>query len=293
KNATQHPGYILTGGEDQVKRCTKAQKAADDQREKEEKKASETAIQEGHKCIAAFQKQMQANQATVCTDAPKPTHPHPRPVKKGAKALETSNLTTAAEKAVGAKGKGGRAAASANVEHPASEDDEELEVQMPEACKKKGKRTVILVKTPVRDAINVVGALIDKSMQAHDDESSDAISMQAPKKYSVVDRIPVWRERIPEVDGSKPSSIFNLKNRRSAVPSTLSSTAPSSKLTRGSTISSAGAPLTPTICTPDAGANDISALFTTLFADDELTESVEHSQALTCMSKSKAAQVSL
>jgi hypothetical protein len=125
----------------------------------------------------------------------------------------------------------------------------------------------------------------------HDSDGNS--SMQAPKKYSVVDRIPVWRERIPEVDGSKPSSIFNLKNRRSAVPSTLSSTAPSSKLTRGSTISSAGAPLTPTICTPDAGANDISALFTTLFADDELTESVEHSQALTCMSKSKAAQVSL
>ncbi|KAG2081174.1 hypothetical protein BD769DRAFT_1399263 [Suillus cothurnatus] len=142
---------------------------------KRRRRQVKTAIQEGHKCIAAFQKQMQANQATVCTDAPKPTHPHPRPVKKGAKALETSNLTTAAEKAVGAKGKGGRAAASANVEHPASEDDEELEVQMPEACKKKGKRTVILVKTPVRDAINV----------AHDDESSDAIdgnsSMQAPK----------------------------------------------------------------------------------------------------------------
>jgi hypothetical protein len=147
----------------------------DDQCEKEEKEASETAIQEGHKCIAAFQKQMQANQATVCTNAPKPTHPHPRPVKKGAKALETSNLTMAAEKAVGAKGKGGRAAASANVEHPASEYDEELEVQMLEACKKKGKRTVIPVKTPVRDAINVAGALIDKSMQAHDDESSDAM----------------------------------------------------------------------------------------------------------------------
>jgi hypothetical protein len=145
----------------------------DDQHEKEEKEASETAIQEGHKRIATFQKQMQANQATVCTDAPKPTHP--RPVKKGAKALETSNLTTAAEKAVGAKGKCGRAAASAIVEHPASEDDEELEVQMLEVCKKKGKRTVIPVKTPVRDAIDVVGALIDESTQAHDDELSDAM----------------------------------------------------------------------------------------------------------------------
>jgi len=125
----------------------------------------------------------------------------------------------------------------------------------------------------------------------HDSDGNS--SMWAPKKYSVVDHIPVWRERIPKVDGSKPSSIFNLKNRRSAVPSTLSSTTPSSKLTRGSTISSAGALLTPTICTPNTGANDVSALFTILFADDELTESVKRSQALARMSKSKAAQVSL
>ncbi|KAG1726727.1 uncharacterized protein EDB91DRAFT_1254229 [Suillus paluster] len=54
-------------------------------------------------------------------------------------------------------------------------------------------------------------------------------------------------------------------------------------------MSSGGALLTP-IDTPDAGANNVSDLFTTLFADDELTDSVERSQGLARMSKLKAAQ---
>ncbi|KAG1734411.1 uncharacterized protein EDB91DRAFT_1250923 [Suillus paluster] len=118
KNATQHPGHYMTGGEGRAKRRTKAQKSADDQREKEAKEASETAVQERHKRIATFQKQMETNQAAMCADAPKPSHPRPHPVKKGVKASDTSNMTTVcgqegagivADKAVGAKVKGGRA----------------------------------------------------------------------------------------------------------------------------------------------------------------------------------------
>ncbi|KAG1734900.1 uncharacterized protein EDB91DRAFT_1083911 [Suillus paluster] len=86
KNATQHPGHILTRGENCVKRRTKAGKAADKQHEEEEKEASKAAIQETHKCVAAFQKKMQTDQAAACADAPKPSRPHPRPVKKAAKA---------------------------------------------------------------------------------------------------------------------------------------------------------------------------------------------------------------
>ncbi|KIK38768.1 hypothetical protein CY34DRAFT_39678, partial [Suillus luteus UH-Slu-Lm8-n1] len=82
KNATQHPGHILTGGENRIKRRTKAQKAADNRREEEEKEASQAAIQETHKRIAAFQKQMQTDQAAACADAPKPSRPRPCPVKK-------------------------------------------------------------------------------------------------------------------------------------------------------------------------------------------------------------------
>ncbi|KAG1889837.1 hypothetical protein F4604DRAFT_1914351 [Suillus subluteus] len=167
KNATQHPGHILTGGENRIKRRMKAQKAADDRHEEEEKEASQAAIQETHKCVAAFQKQMQTDQAAARADAPKPSRPRPHPVKKAAKAPETTDLTTAANKAVGAK-------ASANIEHPGSEEDEELEAQMPGGrTKKKGKRTVIPVKTPVRDAIDVAGALIaSESTQARDDDKS-------------------------------------------------------------------------------------------------------------------------
>ncbi|KAG1889826.1 hypothetical protein F4604DRAFT_1914339 [Suillus subluteus] len=283
KNATQHPGHILTGGENRIKRRTKAQKAADDRHEEEEKEASQAAIQETHKCVAAFQKQMQTDQAAARADAPKPSRPHPHPVKKAAKAPETTDLTTAANKAVGAK-------ASANIEHPGSEEDEELEAQMPGGrTKKKGKRTVIPVKTPVRDAIDVAGALIaSESTQARDDDkSSDPdVSPPAPKKFGLAGRIPNWMSSIP-IGGSKPSS--NLKHRSSGAPSTISSTTPSSKLTRGSTVSSGGALLTP-IHTSDVGPNNMSDLFTTLFADDELTDSAERSQALARMSKSKAAQ---
>lgn len=132
KNATQHPGRILTEAEGYTKRRTKAQKFADDKREKEEKQASEMAVQEGYKRVAAFEKKMQTDQAAKRADAPKPTRPRPRPVKKVAKPMETSNSTMAEDQAIGAKGKGGRArdksAAGANVEHPESDaEDEEQE----------------------------------------------------------------------------------------------------------------------------------------------------------------------
>ncbi|KAG1829626.1 hypothetical protein EV424DRAFT_1344074 [Suillus variegatus] len=293
KNATQHPGHILTGGKNRTKRRTKAQMAADEQCEAEEKEASQTAIQETHKRVAAFQQKMLTDQAAARADAPKPSRPRPRPVpvKKAAKAPETTDLTMAADKAVGAKGNGGRAdksAASANNEYPGSEADEE-EVQMPGARKKKGKRMVIPVKTPVRDAIDVAGSLIarESTQTRDDDKSSDSdVSPPGSKKFSHTGRIPNWRTHIP-IGGSNPSS--NLKHRASGAPSAISSTAPSSKLTKGSTTSSGGALLTP-IDTPDAGANNVSDLFTTLFADDELTDSVERSQALARMSKAKAAQ---
>ena len=52
-------------------------------------------MQEKHKRIATFQKQMETDQAAMRADAPKPSRPHPHPVKKGVKASDTSNMTTA------------------------------------------------------------------------------------------------------------------------------------------------------------------------------------------------------
>ncbi|KIK32331.1 hypothetical protein CY34DRAFT_19126 [Suillus luteus UH-Slu-Lm8-n1] len=227
---------------------------------------------------------MLTDQAAARADAPKPSRPRPCPVpvKKAAKAPETTDLTTAVDKAVG--GRADKSAASANNEYPGSEADEE-EVQMPGARKKKGKRMVIPVKTPVRDAIDVAGSLITRestqtqtslfffNLMVHD---NDASSPLGSKKFSHTGRIPNWRTHIP-IGGSNPSS--NLKHRASGAPSAISSTAPSSKLTKGSTTSSGGALLTP-IDTPNAGANNMLDLFTTLFADDKLTDSVKHSQAL-------------
>ncbi|KAG1853928.1 hypothetical protein DFJ58DRAFT_728062 [Suillus subalutaceus] len=295
KNATQHPGRILTEAEGYTKRRTKAQKFADDKREKEEKQASEMAVQEGYKRVAAFEKKMQTDQAAKRADAPKPTRPRPRPVKKVAKPMETSNSTMAEDQAIGAKGKGGRArdksAAGANVEHPESDaEDEEQEARVPGARKKKGKRTVLPVKTPVRDAIEAAGLIDDSesTMPRDNDKKSGDVSTAGPAKFGVAaGRISHWRLEIPE---ELTSAAAASKHRRpSTMPSDFSSMVPSSKLTRGSTVSSGGAPLTPINTITGAGADSMADHFVTLFADDDLDESVERSQALARMSKPKGA----
>src|SRR6267154_5023093 len=119
----------------------------------------------------------------------------------------------------------------------------------------------------------------------------DADSSIPAPKFQLAGRIPDWRLNIP-TGGSKPSS----KARHSAVSSiresAISSSAPSSKLTRGTTISSSSAPLTSISSNFDAGADKLTGLaISTLFDDDDLDESVECSQALCRMSKLKATQV--
>ncbi|KAG2336475.1 hypothetical protein BDR05DRAFT_1005830 [Suillus weaverae] len=193
----------------------------------------------------------------------------------------------AEDKAISTDGKGGRAggklATGANIEHP--ESDAEEEVRVPGSHKKKEKRKVLPVKTPVRDPIQAVG-LIDESTMAHDDDKKlDDVST---KDYGIAaEHISGWRTDIPPA-GSKPSS--SLRKKLSMMPSNFSSTAPSSKLTMGSTISSGGAPLTPINTIADAGADNVADHFMTLFVDDDLDESVERSQALAHMSKPRAAQ---
>ncbi|KAG1719778.1 hypothetical protein EDB19DRAFT_1967678 [Suillus lakei] len=130
-------------------------------------------------------------------------------------------------------------------------------------------------------------ALFFFNLMVHDDVSSTS----GPQKFGfAVERIPGWRTEVPAASvGSKPSSNA-FRKRPSTMPSDFSSTAPSSKLTMGSTISSGGAPLTPINTIADAGTDNVADRFTTLFADDDLAESVERSQALARMSKPRAAQ---
>jgi hypothetical protein len=174
KNATQHPGHILTTGVG--KRRTAAQKAADDQRDREAKEASEKALQESYQRIATLQAQMQANQDAARMDAPKPKRPRPRahPVGKAAQALKTSNSTKdgghagaeiVTNKPIGTKGKGRKCGceAEANTKHP--ETDEELEEPVTKTKRKKVSKQV------VRDAIQSVldaGIAIDGSTRPRD-----------------------------------------------------------------------------------------------------------------------------
>ncbi|KAG1775764.1 hypothetical protein EV702DRAFT_1198963 [Suillus placidus] len=247
KNATQHPGQILIEGS--AKRHTKAQKATDDQHEKEAREASETAVQEGYKRVATFQKQMMTDQAAAHVDAPKPGRPRARPVMKAVKALEASNLTMAGSQA------------SAEIA-----GDKAVGAQ---------------VKTPVRDAIQATGSLIDGSLidgsmeACDDDDLSVEVLTPTDKKFTLAGRIPGWRSDIPTGVGSKPSS---KATPSTAAPSTTFKSTPSSRLTKGSTISSGSVPLTP-ISTSDAGVNIMGSHYTAWFEDDRVNDSIERSQA--------------
>ncbi|KAG1737114.1 uncharacterized protein EDB91DRAFT_1249763 [Suillus paluster] len=305
KNATQHPGHILTAG--RVKRRTVAQKAADDQREQEEMEASEATVQEGYQRIATLQAKMQADEDAARVDAPKPKRPRARAVKKGAKAMETSTLTTAlrkpeagaeitADQVIGTKGKAGgghggrKVAASANVEHPAS--GEELNMPVPGAAR--GKKPF---KQVVRDAIQ---AVVDVDISIDGSTITKALTMKllltetalfffnlsilnddakSPKKFALAGRIPGWMSTIPATIYG-PASKANPSTSTSSIQrSNISSSAPLSKLTKGSTMSSNSAPPLTPISTPDPEGHTGST-YSSLFADDKFDDD-EPSTALT------------
>ncbi|KAG1908528.1 uncharacterized protein F5891DRAFT_1180049 [Suillus fuscotomentosus] len=275
KNATQYPGRIVLKAKGRIKRCTKAQMIADWQRKLEASKASEQAIQQGHQHIATFQEQITTDQAAARMDAPKPKHPHARPITKAVKlsasmaSEQAGALGVATDKVVGTKdkrgGSGGMLAAGANIENPAR--DEELEVPLPV----KGRSKKVL-KMPVRDAIQtavVVGteSLINPSTMAHDDQTSKFVTnAQTPhatvKKWRVSGRISGW---MPITATSNTTSC--LKPPSMAVPSmsseiqkfTAPGSASSSRLMKESTISyNSAPPLTPqsTAPDPDDGADE-------------------------------------
>ncbi|KAG1865351.1 hypothetical protein F4604DRAFT_1586119 [Suillus subluteus] len=259
KNATQHPGRIVLEAEGCAKRRTKAQMIADRQRELEASQASEQAIQKGHQRIATLQEQMATDQAAARVDAPKPKRPRARPIAKAAKPSATSEQSMASgdvgarvavDKVVGAKtkrgGPGGVLAAGANIENPAS--DEELGAP---PARGKGRKTPL--KTPVRDAIQAVAgaeSLIDPSTKARD---GDQIQTPA-RKFNLAGRIPDWRSKlvIATDKALNPPSNPPSKAAPSVQRSITSSSAPSSRLTKGSTVSyNSAPPLTPQ-CTPDS-----------------------------------------
>ncbi|KAG1809305.1 uncharacterized protein BJ212DRAFT_1484428 [Suillus subaureus] len=166
----------------------------------------------------------------------------------------------AEDKAVSADGKGGRA-----------ESDAEEEVRVPGSHKKKEKRKVLPVKMPVRDAIQAVGLIDESTMACDDHKKLDDVST---KDYGIAaERISGWRTDIPPA-GSKPSSWLEEKIIYNAFQ----------------LLYSGGAPLTPIDTIANAGADNVADHFTTLFADNDLDESVKRSQALAHMSKPRAAQ---
>ncbi|KAG2093744.1 uncharacterized protein F5147DRAFT_779262 [Suillus discolor] len=279
KNATQHPGRILINS--RGKKRTTAEKAADDQREREAKEASEKAVQESYQRIATLQAQMQADQDAMRVDAPKPKRPRARPVGKAAKDLKTSDSTMddrqagakiVADKPLVTKGRGRvggakRLAADASVENPASEDEDGDPVQ----TKKK--------KLAVREAIQAVlnaGIVID-STKARDGEVQKTSDVS--QKFALAGHVPGWLSNLPATASKPAASLRGNPSTSSIQPRTSYS-----KLTKGSTISSnVPPPLTP-ISTSNAGG------FTefNMYASDEDEDDEELAKPLSHITSNKA-----
>ncbi|KAG1727955.1 uncharacterized protein EDB91DRAFT_1060849 [Suillus paluster] len=274
KNATQHPRHILTAGVG--KRRTAAQKAADDQHDREAKEASKKALQEIYQQIATLQAQMQANQDAVRMDAPKPKHPCPCacPVGKAAQASKTSNSTIdgghagaeiIANKPIGTKGKGRECGceADANTKHP--ETNEELEEPVTKTKRKKVSKQV------VRDVIQLVldtGIVIDGSTKARDGDVQKMSDVTASsRKFALGGRIPGWVSNIHTTTTvSRPTSKVNsFTGGTSTHPRTSTSF---SKLTRGSTNNS-DVPPPPTPIGSTTNAEGFTQSYSDLYASDE------------------------
>ncbi|KAG2116423.1 uncharacterized protein F5147DRAFT_568182 [Suillus discolor] len=283
KNATQHPGRILINN--RGKKRTTAEKATDDQRQREAKEASEKAVQESYQCIATLQAHMQADQDAAHVDAPKPKRPHARPVGKAAKDLKTSDSTMddgqagakiVADKPVVTKGRGReggakRLAADAGIEHPASEDEEPVQTK-----KKK--------KLAVREAIHAVlnaGIVID-STKACDREVQKTSDVS--QKFALAGHVPGWLSNLPATAPKPAESLMVNLTASSIYPQTSHS-----KLTRGSTISSnVPPPLTP-ISTSNAGG------FTefNIYVSDEDEDDEELAKPLSHITSNKAYTVNV
>ncbi|KAG2028659.1 hypothetical protein BDR03DRAFT_1019513, partial [Suillus americanus] len=230
---------------------------------------------------------MATDQAAARVDALKPKRPHARPIAKAAKPSATSEQSMASgdigarvaiDKVVGAKtkrgGPGGVLAAGANIENPAS--DKELGAP---PARGKGRKTPL--KTPVRDAIQAVAgteSLIDPSTKAHDvlfffnlAINDINIASQTPaRKFNLAGRIPNWRSKlvIATDKALNPPSDPPSKAAPSIQQSITSSSAPSSRLTKGSTVSyNSAPPLTPQ-CTPDSD-DDAVIQHSHLYEDEE------------------------
>ncbi|KAH7924427.1 hypothetical protein BV22DRAFT_1013272 [Leucogyrophana mollusca] len=289
KNATQRPGLLLLEAQAQqnpVKRRTKAEKAADDQREKEAKEAKEAAVQDSYKRIAVLQEQMQAAQQSAHADAPKARRPRTRQ----AKAVDGD---TVAENTTAKGGRKGRQDQSkgrpaADVAQPASDD----EVEMPASPKLKVKKAL---KTAVRDAIEAVTNVVDgiSSKPRDSDRNSDAPA-PAHLKFQLAGRINGWGAGIP-ASGVKASS----KNARSStstsssIPPSTSSSASSatSVLSRGSTISTCPPPPTP-LNSPTVNSDFVVSGLSGPF-DDDTDEAMEREAAIIRAWKGKEVSVTV
>ncbi|KAH7912048.1 hypothetical protein BJ138DRAFT_1100611 [Hygrophoropsis aurantiaca] len=247
KNATHRPGLQLLQAEAEaygiVKRRSKTEKAADDQRLKTAKEAHDTTVRNGYQAIAKMEAQMRNKQEKIMDDAPKPRRPQPRPIKTG-------NQLSAASK-----------------EQGQNKDLLDSGVKVPSTVSKESKS--LKVKTVVRDAIQAVSMMtptrgvIDQSTMRtrdNDDGKSEfhhARDSSIPAKFDVAGRVMGWGVKVPNGKHLKTRSTST-----SLVSSTLppQSSAPSSVLSHGTTASSSVYPAAP----PSTPVHDT-------FADDAMS----------------------
>ncbi|KAH7904881.1 hypothetical protein BJ138DRAFT_1118988 [Hygrophoropsis aurantiaca] len=190
KNATQRPGLQLRQAEADAygttKRRTKEEKAADDQRLKDAKKAQDAAVQSKYQKISGMQDQMRANQERRMQDVPKPSRPKPRQIKRSTQApVEDINL-----KPTDGKISGGH-----------KEDKTYQESS-------NGIKAQKSIKAVIRDAIHAAGGtVIDESAAQPRDVDvgkSQISTSDHGSRAAVVGRIQGWGANVPL--GVKPSA---------------------------------------------------------------------------------------
>ncbi|KAG1765181.1 hypothetical protein EV702DRAFT_1204663 [Suillus placidus] len=108
-NATTRPSQIMLNA--QVKRCTKAQKRADDLALEEAKELKEAKVEIGLKCLAGMQNEMEKEQEEILTKKAVPIWPKPRArkaIKPAHKTVEQMDDGTAGVRKKTVMKKGGK-----------------------------------------------------------------------------------------------------------------------------------------------------------------------------------------
>ncbi|KAG2342372.1 hypothetical protein BDR05DRAFT_949031 [Suillus weaverae] len=168
-NATTRPGQIVLNA--QVKRCTKAQKHADDLALEEAKELKEAKVEIGLKRLASMQNEMEKEQEETLTKKVVPIQPKPRACKAMKPAVKTSDDHT-----------------DSIIEAGEADDLQETVEQMDDGTAGVRKKTVMKKggKTLIKDAISNMQKKINELSSKGEGDKTDGMARVSDGKDSAL-----------------------------------------------------------------------------------------------------------